>query len=433
MVRSPARMPPARPVSRLPARVEAHPHGTCWNGGSSGKTSRLLFRKPERSTLPKDRNHLRASKLAAKSGGVSPALSGAISLALCLSAGFAQSLNPTGSINAHDPVLIKEGNTYYLYHTGTRVPTKTSPNLVNWSNAGSALASVPAWHASTVPDNRSGDLWAPDISYSNGTYWLYYSVSSLGSQTSAIGLATRSSLSSGSWQDQGMVITSSTYPADENAIDPNIIADTQGNVWMNWGSWWNGIHIVQLNPQTGKPAAGVQPVHIAGRNGAGIEGSFIIHARGHYHLFTSWDRCCAGANSTYNMRYGRSSNVTGPYVDKAGRPLASGGGTLLSDGTPYPGGHNSVFEENGNYYLVYHSYTPGNTLQIRRLFFDSQGWPTLDASSAAAIRPLSGSSVSGRTPPLSLYDPLGRMVLGHGDAGKRRSILAVLPDANPIR
>lgn len=343
----------------------------------------------------------------------------AFSLALGLSAGMAQSLNPTGSINVHDPVLIKEGNTYYLYHTGNRVAAKTSTNLVNWSNAGSALASVPSWHAATVPDNRSGDMWAPDISYRNGTYWLYYSVSSFGSQTSAIGVATRTSLAGGSWQDQGMVITSSTFPTNENAIDPNIITDTQGNVWMNWGSWWNGIYMVQLNPQTGKPAAAAQPIHIAGRNGSGIEGPFIIYARGYYHLFTSWDRCCAGASSTYNMRYGRSASVTGPYVDKAGRQLTSGGGTLLSDGSQYPGGHNSVLEENGNYYLVYHTYTPGNTLQIRRLFFDSQAWPTLDASASGVgiIRPLPGPSASGRIFPLYLRDPLGRRVSERWGAG----------------
>jgi arabinan endo-1,5-alpha-L-arabinosidase len=340
----------------------------------------------------------------------SMAKGGAIALALCLSAAVAQSLNPTGSIGlAHDPVLIKEADTYYLFHTGNRVQVKTSPNLVNWSNAGSALSAVPSWHASAVPDNKSGDLWAPDISHRNGTYWLYYSVSSFGEQVSAIGLATRASLASGSWEDQGMVINSSTFPVSDNAIDPNIIVDTEGKVWMNWGSWWNGIHIVELNPQTGKPAAGAQPIQIAGRGGKGIEGSFIVHARGYYHLFTSWDRCCAGAASTYNMRYGRSLNVTGPYVDKAGQALTSGGGTLLADGSQHPGGHNSVFEENGNYYLVYHIYTPGINLQIRRLFFDSQGWPTLDASAGAVglIRPLPGLSASGGAFK-PFHDALGR-------------------------
>jgi arabinan endo-1,5-alpha-L-arabinosidase len=321
----------------------------------------------------------------------------------------AQSLNPTGSISVHDPVMARENGTYYIFHTGTRVPVKTSANMVNWTNAGSALATVPAWHATTVPNNRSGDLWAPDISFRNGQYWLYYSVSSFGSQTSAIGLATRPSLSSGSWTDQGMVITSATFPVNDNAIDPNIIVDTQGRVWMNWGSWWNGIFIVQLDPQTGKPQAGATATNIANRGGSGIEGAFIIWARGYYHLFTSWDRCCDGANSNYNMRYGRSANVTGPYVDKAGTALTSGGGTLLSDGSPYPGGHNAVFEENGNHYLVYHIYTPGNTLQIRRLFFDAQHWPTLDPAAAVDIR-IGPRIISGKSNLFPWVDVTGRML-----------------------
>jgi arabinan endo-1,5-alpha-L-arabinosidase len=353
--------------------------------------------------MPKTGNGLRTLSFAATRGTVA--------LAFCLSAAVAQSLNPTGSItNTHDPVLIKEGGTYYLFHTGGLVQVKTSPNLINWSNAGTALASAPAWHASAVPGNRA-DLWAPDISYRNGTFWLYYSVSTFGEQTSAIGVATRTSLASGSWQDQGMVINSSTFPVSDNAIDPNIIVDAEGKVWMNWGSWWNGIHIVQLNPETGKPAQGAQAIHIAGRGGKGIEGPFIIHARGYYHLFTSWDKCCAGASSTYNMRYGRSQSVTGPYTDKAGVALTSGGGTLLSDGSRYPGGHNGILEENGNYYLVYHTYTPGITLQIRRLFFDAQGWPTLDAAAAGigSIKPLNRAAALGGASPF-LHDLLGRRV-----------------------
>ncbi|MEO6094903.1 MAG: arabinan endo-1,5-alpha-L-arabinosidase [Fibrobacteria bacterium] len=359
---------------------------------------------------------------------------GAITLALCLSAGIAQSLNPTGSIGGtHDPVMIREGNTYYLYHTGGRVPTKTSPNMIAWTSAGSALSSVPSWIASTVPNNRGGDMWAPDISHRNGNFWLYYSVSSFGSNSSAIGLATRTTLASGEWQDQGMVITSTTFPVSDNAIDPNIIVDTEGKVWMCWGSFWNGIHIVQLNPETGKPVAGAQATHIAGRGGKGIEGPFIIHARGYYHLFTSWDKCCAGASSTYNMRYGRSLKAEGPYVDKAGVALTAGGGTLLSDGSQYPGGHNSVLEDNGKFFLIYHIYTPGINLQIRNLFFDSQGWPTLDASASGieTISPLPRSSASvGEFSPL--HDPLGRRFSGPMDAGKKQAFGSILLDASGI-
>jgi len=347
-------------------------------------------------------------------------------LILCLSAGRAQSLNPSGRINVHDPVLIKAGGTYYLYHTGNRVAVKTSSDMKVWADAGSALPAVPSWHGATVPGNRAGDLWAPDISFRDGAYWLYYSVSSFGSNTSAIGLATRTSLSTGAWEDKGMVITSTTFPVNDNAIDPNIISDAQGKLWMSWGSFWNGLYMVQLDPGTGKPAAAAQAIHIAGRGGSGIEAPFIIHARGYYHLFVSWDRCCAGAASTYNMRYGRSANVTGPYLDKAGKPMTEGGGTLLPDGSGFPGGHNAVFEENGSYYLVYHVYTPGNTLQIRRLFFDGQGWPTLDASASSVILRAGNASSPGSSIPAFLYDPLGRSARESKGSGRGQGRGAIL-------
>jgi arabinan endo-1,5-alpha-L-arabinosidase len=318
------------------------------------------------------------------------ALSVLLPLAACPAA-VAQSLNPAGSIGVHDPAIIKEGKTYYIFHTGTRIGVKTSPDLAKWSNAGSALKTLPAWHAEAVPDNRPGDLWAPDISYRDGKFWMYYSVSSFGSRTSAIGLATRASLAAGEWQDEGTVIASPSAAGNFNAIDPNAVTDAEGNVWLAWGSWWNGIFITKLDPLTGKPPyppAAADVVNIARRksSGLGIEGAFIVRARGYYHLFVSWDNCCKGIESDYNMRFGRATNVTGPYVDKAGTPLTAGGGTWLDDASGSPGGHNAVFRENGDFYLVYHVYDGRNepaSLQIRRLYFDAGGWPTLDPAAAA--------------------------------------------------
>jgi arabinan endo-1,5-alpha-L-arabinosidase len=256
-------------------------------------------------------------------------------------------------------------------------------------------------------------------------------VSTFGSRTSAIGLATRASLAEGSWQDQGVVLASPSPAGTFNAIDPNLVTDAEGGVWMNWGSWWDGIFITRIHPETGKlandPPGASQVTNIA-RRGNGIEGSYILFARGHYHLFVSFDKCCQGAGSDYNMRHGRSVGITGPYVDRAGKPMLSGGGTLLSDGSGLPGGHNGIFEENGNYYLVYHAYTPDNTLRIRRLFFDAAGWPTLDPGSATNVQreaPAPGPSrgrvrLDPRRPAeIRFYRPGSR--LSYDPAGRLRS------------
>lgn len=322
-------------------------------------------------------------------------------LACLFAAGAAlgQSLNLTGNLNAHDPVMIKEGNTYYVFHTANGIGVKTSADMLAWSNAGTVFPSTfPAWFSQHVPEKTDRNIWAPDISFRNGKFWLYYSVSTFGSRTSAMGLATRASLSGGAWEDQGMVLASPSPAGTFNAIDPNLITDAEGKVWMNWGSWWDGIFIARIDPESGKllndPPGPSHVTNIA-RRGGGIEGSFIVLARGYYHLFASYGDCCQGASSTYNMRFGRAAAITGPYLDKAGTAMTAGGGTPLPDGSGQPGGHNGVFVENGNHFLVYHAYTPGNTLRIRRLFFDAQGWPTLDPNQAVTdIRKATGGRSS---------------------------------------
>ena len=107
-----------------------------------------------------------------------------------------------------------------------------------------------------MPANE-GHLWAPDIIKYGNEYRLYYSISSFGSQDSAIGLATNLTLDSSSpnyqWVDQGLVLDSEVGSA-YNAIDPSVFHDdSTGRMWMTFGSYWNGIYITELNPSTGKP------------------------------------------------------------------------------------------------------------------------------------------------------------------------------------
>ena len=83
---------------------------------------------------------------------------------------------PKGNLFVHDPVMIKEGDTYYVFHTGKGVGIKTSKDRKNWNRAGSVFADSLAWWKNDIPNQR-GDLWAPDIHYRDGKFHLYYSVS----------------------------------------------------------------------------------------------------------------------------------------------------------------------------------------------------------------------------------------------------------------
>jgi len=315
-----------------------------------------------------------------------------LALVLALPAGVPAQ---TGEIGVHDPVIIKQGDTYYVFATGNGVPILKSRDLKTWERGGRVFAQMPEWVASAVPAAR-GSLWAPDISFFNGKYHLYYSASSFGSQLSAIGLATNVTLDSTSasykWEDQGIVVQSTPRVSTFNAIDPNLIIDANGEPWLNWGSFWGGIKMCKVDKQTGKlstqdttlyslAARAGTDVTVGANGQQSIEGPFIVRRGNYYYLFVSFDRCCARERSTYNIRVGRSQNVTGPYVDPNGKPMTEGSGmvVLSSHGRVRGPGHNSILIENDtSYYLVHHFYDGEDSfrsrLQIRPLSW-VQDWP----------------------------------------------------------
>ena len=295
-------------------------------------------------------------------------------------------VNPLkGDIGVHDPVMIKEGTTYYVYGTGNLVQGKSSSDRITWNSLGSTLSPAPSWFKQEVPGNNGTDCWAPDISYRNGLFWLYYAVSTFGNNTSAIGLATNATLnpaaSNYAWVDKGVVIKSVSSD-NYNCIDPNAFTDSDSTQWLVFGSWWSGIKLVQLDPQTGKPLSATPTIISLASHSGGIEAPFIIKWNGFYFLFVSWDVCCQGVASTYKIVVGRSSNLSGPYVDKTNTPMLSGGGFKLDTGDErWKGpGHNGIFIEHDTVFCINHAYDANNngspTMMIRPLYWDSNNWPS---------------------------------------------------------
>ena len=289
----------------------------------------------------------------------------------------------------HDPVVIKEGVRYYLFSTGPGVPIRCSVDLVTWTTCGSAFDGAPQWAREQIAG--VSDLWAPDISYFDGEYHLYYSASTFGRNTSGIGLATTPTLDQSSpeyaWTDHGPVVRSFSSN-DYNAIDGNVVLDEAGTPWLSFGSYWTGIKLVELDPETGKTASDPPSLISLARRprsdseANAIEAPYIIQRDGYYYLFVSFDACCDGVNSTYNIRVGRSESVTGPYVDQSGRSMLDGGGTLIINGTPrWKGtGHQAVLQESDETLLIYHAYdAQANgvpTLRISPLEWED-GWPSI--------------------------------------------------------
>ena len=110
----------------------------------------------------------------------------------------------------HDPTIIKDGDTFYLFSTRAGIAVRCSKDLVEWRLCGDVFAHLPGWAVNDVQGLRG--IWAPDISYFNGRYHLYYSASTFGSNRSSIGLAINQTLDPTSnkyrWEDQGKIISS---------------------------------------------------------------------------------------------------------------------------------------------------------------------------------------------------------------------------------
>lgn len=255
----------------------------------------------------------------------------------------------------HDPVMAYENGTYYLYATGMGVQLMTSTDRKTWTfQRRGALTEIPAWTHDSVPGFR-GHVWAPDVIHYRGRWWMAYSCSTFGRNTSAIGLASSPTLDfrdsvNYRWQDHGALVCSREHRDQWNAIDPNFVLDEQGNPWLTWGSFWDGIQMVRLDPTTMLVAEGEKPMTIArrvalrdtmkaepnptsrfaGRNA--IEAPFILRHGDYFYLFVSHDYCCRGMKSNYKVVVGRSRKVNGPYVDREGRDMAQGGGVLFIEG-----------------------------------------------------------------------------------------------------
>lgn len=303
-----------------------------------------------------------------------------------------------GTLGTHDPSVYKDGDTYYVFSTDARVggvPTpgiqvRKSKDMINWEYAGTALEGIPL--EAKKWSNAEG-LWAPEMTKVGNEYYLYYCASSFGKNKSYIGLLKSNSIE-GPWEDKGLVLKTN-QGEDRNALDPNIIYDRNGEMWMSYGSFWNGIYIVKLDKETGKPMdVNDKGINIASRDGAvsgAVEGPYIIYNKEQdkYYLFVSYDSLSAD----YNIRVGKADNIEGPYLDSKGNDMTDitsfnpndvgnkiAGGYKFGDGQGWLApGHNSILNDDGNYYIFHHSRLEESPdwfyMHVRKIVWSKDGWP----------------------------------------------------------
>ncbi len=379
-------------------------------------------------------------------------------------------------VSVHDPSIIKNGNTYYVF--GSHIEAAKSSDLQNWrsfangyartnnvefGNLSQNLKKAFDWAGEDLEDCKGGfAVWAPDVFWdaeyvnsdgSRGAYLMYFCTSST-YMRSVIAFATSKNIEgpytfadtliySGFTNNdsyatsdtkrvnrkytstnideliaQGQVtFNNSWFNKDNfnnqlfpNAIDPTIYTDTDGKMYMCYGSWSGGIFTLEVDPKTGyliHPKSGTTSdgrmvdsyfgTKISGGYGKSGEGPFIEYNAdtGYYYLWVTY----GGLTSTggYNMRVFRSKSPLGPFTDPAGRnAVLPTNPNLDSVGLKVMGnykfsslnkaymacGHNSVLrDDDGKWYLIYHArFDDGgefHEVRVHQMFFNADGWPVV--------------------------------------------------------
>jgi arabinan endo-1,5-alpha-L-arabinosidase len=321
-----------------------------------------------------------------------------------------------GHIRLHDPSGIVEDQGYLMtFATGGQIRMSYLPPGDHQWVAGKSVFQAdekPAWIEDYVPDNKG--FWAPHAPF---PCVLYYSVAddSDGKDIACIGRATALGEPPDQvWIDDGkpVLVCDRDVDTEPFAIDPAIFEGEGNTLWMVYGSHWSGIWVIELDPDTGHIKDGkacergwtednsafhhvasnldsltdevLAEGFVAGR----IEAPYVFRRNGYYYLFVNWGICCHGVESTYEIRVGRSRSPYGPYIDKTGRDMAKGGGTLFveSKGRFIGPGHAGIYTYvdslgQTRHVFTYHFYDGDDDgrskLNARELIWDDHAWPVL--------------------------------------------------------
>ncbi|KAJ5780577.1 hypothetical protein N7457_005737 [Penicillium paradoxum] len=282
-------------------------------------------------------------------------------------------LSNPGHLPAHDPNILLHDSTYYLFKGGINIPIFKSANISGpWEKLGTVLSTD-----SIVPKGNRTRPWAPTTIAINGTFYCYYTLSAAGSRDSAIGVAMTTALN-GTWTDHGVVINTGTGAGSAvwpytitNAIDASVIVERNSSqAYLNYGSFWHGIWQVplaedMLSVQKADDPDAVQLTFMPGARTKPQEGSWMSFRDGFYYVWFSHGKCCnfengfPGRGKEYSIRVGRAANARGPFVDREGRSLLQGGGTVVygsNHGVVYAPGGLGVLEGDASSDVLYYHY-----------------------------------------------------------------------------
>lgn len=356
-------------------------------------------------------------------------------------------------VSVHDPSIMKADGKYYIF--GSHMSTAVSEDLRHWTSLGDGYQnSNPVYQGllenreafayagsknSVIPTDDGGfHVWAPDVIYNEaaGLYYLYFCTSSTWNASNLCYAVSeniegpyqwRGSLVCSGFTEGSLNATDVTAYVDReeakaryikasgeynfdrypNAIDPTVLYDADGRLWMVYGSWSGGMFLLELDPETGEvihpqadEANQVDPYfgkRLMGGLHTSIEGPYILYDKesGYYYLFVSYGGLARTGG--YQIRVFRSETIDGEYVDMNGKyPLDTGNlkqspyGLKLSGNYYLPSlpmaymatGHNSAFiDDDGKKYIVNHTRFDNNSEahepRVHQFIVNEEGWPCM--------------------------------------------------------
>lgn len=301
--------------------------------------------------------------------------------------------NPVSNLILPDPSVIRDSDgTFYLYASDESVkglPIVKSKDLVNWSQSGQVFSGAAR---PRLDGSSDGNLWAPEIARIGNKYVLYYSYTPKdfsGKEWQwGIGAAT-ADRPTGPWTDKGKIFLGGEIGV-QCSIDPCFYAEN-GKNYLIWGSYF-GIWAIELSADGLSVKDGAEKVHLAGKDGYGLEGAMIHKKDGKYYLFVSEGG--TGYNDHYKLGCARADQLLGPYLNKAGKDVKTAPvDFFLSAGNGFisPGHCSQILtDDKGQDWVLYHAYVQNEQDKGRRLILSNLswtgGWPSVAGGVPAKSR-----------------------------------------------
>ncbi|MFN8505637.1 glycoside hydrolase family 43 protein [Kouleothrix sp.] len=290
-------------------------------------------------------------------------------------------LNPVYSHSFPDPFVLKYCGEYWAYCTGEtpdgrRFGVLRSRDLVHWQPLGGAMEPLAEPHP---------HYWAPEVTYANGRFYMYYSVGDEATMQMRVAVAEHPA---GPFADSGRRLTREPF-----AIDGHVLIDDDGAWYLFYATdFLERSHIGTgtvrdrlIDPFTlaGQPAPVTLPrydwhVYDPQRAEKGgvrwhtVEGPFVLkHKQRYYQMFSggNWQ------NPSYGVSYAVADRADAPGEWRQ----AADGEAVLPILRTLPGqvigpGHNSVVRgpDNQQLFCVYHRWS--GDLSARVLAIDRLDW-----------------------------------------------------------